>query len=118
MTNGRLVAGLVRCLLLAAMLQVPAGAQGPGPSAERKLVAQFDKNGDKRLDAAELQTAFDAVAERTGKVAADAEAVIARLDRDGDGAVTRREIRAAVHDLRPTPASTLELARRADGTGA
>ena len=31
MTNGRLVAGLVRCLLLAAMLQVPAGAQGPGP---------------------------------------------------------------------------------------
>ena len=96
-----------------------AGARNMNAAkVKAKAFDHVDANGDKGLDAAELQTAFDAVAEKTGKVAADAEAVIARLDRDGDGAVTRREIRAAVHDLRPTPASTLELARRADGTGA
>ena len=83
MTNKELV-GLGGCVLLAAMLQAPAGAQGrgpdfqggpppfpggfpggPGPSAERKLVAQFDKNGDKRLDATERKAARESLAADT-----------------------------------------------------
>jgi len=104
------------------LLNTIGGAAGAWNMNAAKVKAKAfdhaDANGDKRLDAGELQTAFDAVAAKTGKPAADAEAVIARLDRDGDGAVTRREIRAAVHDLRPAPASTLELARRADSSAA
>jgi CotH kinase protein len=88
MTNDKslgLVAGLGGCLLVAAMLQIPAGAQGrgpdfqggpppfpggfpggPGPSAERKLVARFDKNGDKRLDTTERKAARESLATGAG----------------------------------------------------
>ena len=86
-----------------------------GPIIKAKAFDRVDANDDRRLDAAELQTAFDAAAAKTGKAPADAEAVVAKLDRDGDGAVTRHEIRAAQRDLRPAPTSTVELARRGDG---
>ena len=86
-----------------------------GSTVKAKAFDRVDANDDRRIDAAELQTAFDAVAAKTGKTAADAAEVVAKLDRDGDGAVTRLEIRAALRELRPTPASTLELARRGDG---
>lgn len=75
-----------------------------------KLFARVDSNDDRAVDKTELQTAFDAVAAKTGRPARDAEAVIARIDRNGDGAVTRLEIRAHLRDLKPAPASTLELA--------
>ncbi|MGB7219063.1 MAG: CotH kinase family protein [Vicinamibacterales bacterium] len=45
---------------LLAALQMVGGAQfagAPPPGAERKVVAQFDKNGDSRLDGAERQAA-------------------------------------------------------------
>ena len=77
-----------------------------------KAFARVDGNGDGSVDKAELQTAFDAVAAKTGREARDAEAVIARIDQNGDGAVTRLEIRAHLHDLKPAPASTVELAGR------
>jgi hypothetical protein len=86
MTNDKFLTGLGGCLLLA-MLQVPAGAQGrgpdfqggpppfpggfpggPGPAAERKLVAQFDKNGDKQLDATERKAARESMAAGAGSV--------------------------------------------------
>ena len=35
----------------------PPGGGPPGMGGERKIVAQFDKNGDKRLDAAERKEA-------------------------------------------------------------
>lgn len=80
-----------------------------------KAFDHADANGDKRLDQAELQTAFDAVAAKTGGTARDAAAVIAKIDSDGDGMVTRKEIRAELRDLRPTPASTLALAQKNGG---
>ena len=64
-----IVAGLTGYVLLGVVLETPARAQGQGPAAggfqgpppfgpggfpggeERKLVAQFDKNGDKWLNA-------------------------------------------------------------------
>ena len=77
-----------------------------------KVFARVDDNADGSLDKTELQAAFDAVAAKTGRTARDAEAVIGRIDHDGDGAVTRLEIRAHLHDLKPAPASTVELAGR------
>jgi hypothetical protein len=77
-----------------------------------KAFDRVDANDDRKLDQAELQATFDAVAARTGTTAPDAAAVIAKIDADGDGALTRREIRAEVRELRAAAASTLELARR------
>ena len=95
---------------------------GPGnawaaANVKAKAFDRVDTNDDRKLDQAELQATFDAVAARTGKTARDAEAVIAKLDADGDGALTRLEIRAGLRELRASPASTLELARR-DGDAA
>ena len=81
-------------------------------STKSKVFSRIDSNDDAKLDSTELQAAFDAAAARTGKTAPDAEAVVARIDRDGDGAVTRLEIRAHLRDLRPAPASTVEMAQR------
>ena len=82
-----LVAGLGGYLLIQYVVQAPARAQGPGPGqgpgqfqggpppfggggfpggAERKLVARFDKNGDKRLDTEERKAARAALAEEGG----------------------------------------------------
>lgn len=80
-------------------------------SIKSKAFAKVDSNDDAKVDKAELQAAFDAVAAKTGKPARDAEAVIARIDKDGDGAVTRLEVRAHLRDLRAA-GSTVELARR------
>jgi len=95
---------------------------GPGSAwatanVKSKVFSKVDSNDDAKVDKAELQAAFDAVAAKTGKPARDAEAVIARIDKDGDGAVTRLEIRAHHRELRAA-ASTVELARRdVDSTG-
>jgi len=80
------------------------------PATKGKAFARVDDNADGSLDKTELQAAFDAVAAKTGRTARDAEKVITRIDRDGDGAVTRLEIRAHARDLRPAAASTVELA--------
>jgi Ca2+-binding EF-hand superfamily protein len=77
-----------------------------------KVFARVDDNADGSLDKTELQAAFNAVAAKTGRTARDAEAVIGRIDRDGDGAVTRLEIHAHLRDLKPAPASTVEMAKR------
>ena len=95
---------------------------GPGSAwatanVRSKAFSRVDTNDDRKVDSAELQTAFDAVAAKTGKTARDAEAVIAKLDRDGDGAVSRLEVRAHLRELRPAPTSTVELAQR-DGDSA
>ena len=95
---------------------------GPGSAwatanARSKVFAKVDANDDAKIDKTELQAAFDAVAAKTGKEPRDAEATIARIDRDGDGAVTRLEIRAHRQDLRAA-ASTVELARQAGDTSA
>ncbi len=78
------VAGLCGYLLLTTVLQAPARAQGPGPGAvgfqgpppfgpggfpgggERAIVAQFDKNGDKRLNNAERKAARESLAADPG----------------------------------------------------
>ncbi len=89
-----------------------AASAWTSPTPRAKAFARVDDNADGSIDKTELQAAFDAVAARTGRSARDAEAVIGRIDRNGDGAVTRLEIRAHLHELRPAPASTLELAER------
>jgi spore coat protein CotH len=80
-----IVAGLGGYLLISMVMNPTARAQGQWPppdvqggppppfggggfpgGAERKLVAQFDKNGDKRLDAAERNAARAALTENTG----------------------------------------------------
>ena len=97
---------------------------GPGigwamASVKSKVFQKVDGNDDRKIDSTELQAAFDAVAAKTGKTARDAEAVVAKIDRDGDGAVTRLEIRAHLRDLRPAPTSTVEMAKReGDSTAA
>jgi Ca2+-binding EF-hand superfamily protein len=80
-----------------------------------KAFDHADANGDKRLDQAELQTAFDAVAAKTGGTARDAATVIAKIDSDGDGLLSRKEIRAGLRDLRPVPTSTVALAKKDGG---
>ena len=90
---------------------------GPGnvwaaAKVKAKAFDRADTNGDKSLDQTELQATFDAVAARTGKTALDAEAAIATADRNGDGALTRLEIRAQMRELRAEARSTIELARR------
>lgn len=94
---------------------------GPGSAwnamkVKAKAFDHADSNGDASLDKAELQKVFDTVAAKTGRTARDAEAVIAKADQDGDGALTRLEIRASLRDLRPAPASTVALARREGDT--
>ncbi|MEO5881929.1 MAG: hypothetical protein ABIQ06_05895, partial [Caldimonas sp.] len=73
------------------LLNTISGAASAWTAANVKAKAfdRVDSNDDASLDKAELQTAFDAVAAKTGRAARDAEAVIARIDRNGDGAVTR-----------------------------
>jgi CotH protein len=78
-----LVAGLGGYMLITYVVYPNARAQGPEPrqfqggpppfpgggfpgGAERKIVARFDTNGDKRLDAAERKTARAALAEEPG----------------------------------------------------
>jgi spore coat protein CotH len=78
------VAGLSGYVLLTAVLEAPARAQGPGSGAggfqgppafgpggfpgggERAIVAQFDKNGDKRLNNAERKAARESLAADPG----------------------------------------------------
>ena len=87
-------------------------------NVKSKAFDRVDTNDDRKLDQAELQATFDAMAARTGKTAPDAAAVIAKIDGDGDGALTRREIRAQVRELRAAPTSTLELAKRGGDSSA
>ncbi len=75
-----------------------AAPPAPGTCAanvKAKAFARADANGDRSVDKAELQAAFDAVAAKTGKTARDAEAVIARIDRE------RRRRRHPARDPRP-----------------
>jgi spore coat protein CotH len=74
------VAGLTGYVLLTTVIQAPARAQGPGPGGfqgpppmgpgvpggERAIVAQFDKNGDKRLDSSERKAARESLAADRG----------------------------------------------------
>jgi spore coat protein CotH len=74
------LAGLTGYVLLTTVIQAPARAQGPGPGGsqgpppmgpgfpggEREIVAQFDKNGDKRLDSSERQAARESLAADPG----------------------------------------------------
>ena len=74
------VAGLTGYVLLTTVIQAPARAQGPGPGGlqgpppmgpgfpggEREIVAQFDKNGDQRLDNSERKAAREALAADPG----------------------------------------------------
>ena len=74
------VAGLTGYVLLTTVIQAPARAQGPGPGGfqgpppmgpgfpggEREIVAQFDKNGDKRLDSSERKAARESLAADPG----------------------------------------------------
>jgi hypothetical protein len=83
------VLGLAGYLLITTLLHPPARAQAPSPGGaqtgappgpggfgggfsggpggpERKILAQFDKNGDKRLDAAERKAAREALAGDSG----------------------------------------------------
>ena len=84
-----IVAGLAGYVLLSGIIEAPARAQGPGGAgfqgpppfsggpggpggfggfggAERKVVAEFDKNGDKRLDNTERKAAREAMAADPG----------------------------------------------------
>ena len=101
------------------LLNTLSGAAGAWTAAnvKAKAFAWVDTNGDRSVDKTELQTAFDAVAAKTGREARDAETAIARLDRNGDGAVTRLEIRAHLRELKAAATSTVELAAREGAKG-
>ena len=57
-----------------------SGSAWAAASVKAKAFDRVDTNDDRKLDQAELQAAFDAVAAKTGKTARDAEAVIAKID--------------------------------------
>jgi len=82
------------------LLNTISGAAGAwtSPRPLAKAFARVDDNGDGGIDKTELQTAFDAVAAKTGRDARDAEKTISRIDKNGDGAVTRLEIGAHVRE--------------------
>ena len=94
------------------LLNTLSGAAGAWTAAnvKAKAFARVDTNGDRSVDKTELQTAFDAVAAKTGREARGAEEAIARLDRNG--AVTRPEILAHLRELKAAARSTVELAAR------
>ena len=68
------------------------GAQGrPGP---QEAFNKIDADGDGALNAAEMKTMSDMMAEKMGNNAKSAEDMMAQLDSDGDGALSFAEFEA------------------------
>lgn len=92
--------------------------------ARQKMFDRVDADGSGSVDATELQTSLDKVAEKTGRTPADATQVLQQADRDGDGSLNAKELGVAVRGQLP---STVDFAQQrsekifskldADGSG-
>lgn len=58
----------------------------------QKLFGKLDANSDGGIDATELKSFVDKVAEKSGTAAADADAIMTSLDSDGNGSVSSTEL--------------------------
>ena len=72
-------------IALVALASLPVASQRGGPGGmpggeERKLLAQFDKNGDKRLNAEERKAALAFVERRRAPIAGSGAVSRARLE--------------------------------------
>lgn len=83
---------------------------GSSVSRQERMFAKIDTNGDGSVDKAELQTAFDAIAKKTGGTALNADDVFSKFDTNGDGKLSASELHAGMKSLRPKPSSTVEMA--------
>ena len=83
---------------------------GSSVSRQERMFAKIDSNGDGSVDKAELQTAFDAIAQKTGGTAKSADALFGKFDTDGDGKLSASELSTGMKSLRPKPTSTVEMA--------
>lgn len=87
-------------------------AQAGGSDRMQKLFDKLDLNSDGGIDSTELKSFVDAVAEKSGTQAADADALMTSLDSDGNGSVGRTELgnngKALFDQLRQQLAGTIE----------
>ena len=83
---------------------------GSAVSRKERMFAKVDSNGDGSVDKAELQTAFDAIAKKTGGTALNADDVFSKFDTNGDGKLSASELDTGMKSLRHKPTSTVELA--------
>ena len=71
------------------------GMQGAqGPRDPQQAFNKIDADGDGALNATELQTMSDKMAEKMGDKGPSVEDIMAQLDSDGDGALTFAEFEA------------------------
>ena len=83
---------------------------GSSVSRQERMFAKIDSNGDGSVDKAELQTAFDAIAQKTGGTAKSADALFGKFDTNGDGKLSASELDAGMKSLRSKPTSTVGMA--------
>lgn len=76
--------------------------------ARQKLFERVDADGSGSVDATELQGSLDKLAEKTGRSAPDATALVQQSDADGDGSLSAKELGTAARSLLP---STMEFAQ-------
>lgn len=83
---------------------------GSSVSRQERMFAKIDSNGDGSVDKTELQSAFDAIAQKTGGTAQSADALFSKFDTNGDGKLSASELSTGMKSLRHKPASTVEMA--------
>jgi hypothetical protein len=70
----------------------PRPVQAGGADPTQKLFGKLDLNSDGGIDATELKSFVEAVAEKSGTQSAGADAIMTSLDSDGDGSVSSTEL--------------------------
>ncbi len=76
----------------AAQYQSMQSARVPDAQRAQQLLSKLDVNGDGSIDASELKSFTQFVADKTGTSAIDASQLLSTLDSDGDGKVSSAEL--------------------------
>ena len=87
------------------------GRGAGGPNAEA-MFAKVDSDGSGGVDATELQTMLDHVAEKSGQSLGDASTLLTQMDSDNDGSLSQSELGEGMKDLMPPPPDTLAFAQQ------
>lgn len=87
------------------------GRGAGGPNAEA-MFAKVDSDGSGGVDATELQSMLDHVAEKSGQSLGDASTLLTQMDSDNDGSLSQSELGEGMKDLMPPPPDTLAFAQQ------
>ena len=86
---------------------------------QARLFTKIDADGSGGVDATELTSALQAVADRTGTTLdADAAELLSGADTDGNGSLSASELDAVVRSVLPEPPSTFAFAAARSGDAA